>query len=406
MNVFLYPPSSKFEAILGPVIAAWNLQFEANCSVELIRKNLRRGDAATLVLIMSQEIGQGASLKLCNELVDPENANSSSVIVFGTDSTAEAIAANFASGADDYICVPCPSAVLEARIGVTARRLLRFERYLKETEAMSPPFSRPPESALRIGPTPAKTAASSSKEDFLLARVSGETLSQQFLSIPTLRKIKDITISGLHSLNIKGLIEVDQICFGASDVLFGAWSTLLLPNRNLWMDIVIETNQRTAEFLHKHVTPEQPGSAKDASTSLVQLAMILKGHVQNSFKETGEHVINPSFPQRVPSDRLNNLNRFVVDRVRVAVGSSQMQMCISYFVFERRPMYKTIEEISPQSISDEMIPLPGSEHPLLHRGVMLNTSKLKSLQRHFEKANRNFGMNVFEASGIASAINN
>jgi len=112
------------------------------------------------------------------------------------------------------------------------------------------------------------------------------------------------------------------------------------------------------------------------------------------------------FPERLPAYKLKSIDGFVVDRVRIAIEATHLQMCISYYAFERRSVFKTVEQITVESVTNELIPLAGSRHPLLHRGVKLNKLRLKSLQKHFANASADFGVSVFEASGVASAIHN
>ncbi|MEI6715276.1 MAG: hypothetical protein WCO60_16075 [Verrucomicrobiota bacterium] len=405
MKIFLYPYSRNFEALIVPVITALGLEIEASCSLKYIRNNLFKPHVATLLLV-SAEIGQDASVKLCDELVDSGNTGSTSIIILGTDNTVESIAGAFASGAEDYICVPCASAVLRARIGAAVRRLRHFEHQLTRTPSISPQIESSDGRVLRGNQTAPKLSVSASEKDLLSARISGNSLSESFLSISTLRNIKSITMNGLCSMDINGLREVDHIRFKEGDVLCGTWNVLLLPDRNLWLDIVIETNQDSVDYLYNLLTPQKSDSARDTSTALMQVMLILKETIQNSFKDAGDHVIVPDFPKRLPAGKLKNIIGFVVDRVRVAVESNQFQMCISYYASERRSMFKAIEQIAVESISDELITLSGSDHQLVHRGVSLNKLRLKSLQRHFANASADFGVRVFEASGIASAIHN
>jgi len=70
--------------------------------------------------------------KLCNEILESKNSSSVSVIILGTDHTVESIAGAFAAGADDYICIPCAPAVLQARIGGAVRQVQHIERNVRE----------------------------------------------------------------------------------------------------------------------------------------------------------------------------------------------------------------------------------------------------------------------------------
>ncbi|MEY2597764.1 MAG: hypothetical protein RLZZ142_23, partial [Verrucomicrobiota bacterium] len=114
--------------------------------------------------------------------------------------------------------------------------------------------------------------------------------------------------------------------------------------------------------------------------------------------------ILPILPRRIPAAELEGLGRFMVDRMRLAVGSTHIQVCVSYFASERDSIYKKIEQLRPRDVTDELIPLPEALHPLLNRGVMLDERKLNLLRNRFLNHEGDMGIRVFEPSAVSAVI--
>jgi hypothetical protein len=341
-----------------------------------------------------------SGMSVCEELTAAETARPISVLLLGTDNNVKTVAGAYASGADDYVVLPCDLAVLVARIGAAARRLVRFEHmpgFDKNSSSNRQKTSAVPILTRPTAPPPQAPEASPK-------RSAENTFADQFLAIPTLRDAKAHTLNGFKALHVPNVVELEAVAFVGGEPTMGAWSALLLPNQNLWLDVVVETDRQSADFLYRHLSGVKPVTSEDSASAMIQLVKTLKEQLQVSFQAAGEEVILPILPRRVPASELGGLSRFVVDRMRLAVGSPQIQVCVSYFASERASIYKKIEQLRSRDITDEMIPLPDSHHPLLNRGVMLDERKLNLLRNRFLNHESDVGIRVFEPSSVSSVI--
>jgi len=361
-----------------------------------------------VLLIMSVNIGGVSGLSVCEELTAAETSRPISVILLGTDSGVNAIAAAYAAGADDYIALPCEVTLLAAHIGAAARRLVRFEHMSafekKSSSNRSQTIEVPLASPRLTNPSPAPSVPDLASIAPTPERNGLNTMAEQFLAIPTLREAKAHTLNGFKALHIPGVVELESITFVGSEPTMGAWSALLLPTKNLWLDVVVETDRKSADFLYRHLSGVKPVTSADSASAMIQLVKTLKEQLQESFQQAGEEVVLPILPRRVPAAELTGLSRFVVDRMRLAVGSPHIQVCVSYFASERASIYKKIEQLRPRDVTDEMIPLPESMHPLLNRGVMLDDRKLNLLRNRFMAHEGDVGIRVFEPSSVSAVI--
>ncbi len=399
MKVVLCPNSSETEGLIRKAVAPLGLTLECSTDVRYVTDMIAAADCPVLA-ILSMNISGISGMSVCEELTAAETARPISVLLLGTDNNVKTVAGAYASGADDYVVLPCDLAVLAAHIGAAARRLVRFEHMPgfdknsssnRQKTAAVPILTRP------TAPPPQAPEASPK-------RSAENTFADQFLAIPTLRDAKAHTLNGFKALHVPGVVELEAVAFVGAEPTMGAWSALLLPNQNLWLDVVVETDRQSADFLYRHLSGVKPVTSEDSASAMIQLVKTLKEQLQVSFQAAGEEVILPILPRRVPASELGGLSRFVVDRMRLAVGSPQIQVCVSYFASERASIYKKIEQLRSREITDEMIPLPDSHHPLLNRGVMLDERKLNLLRNRFLNHESDVGIRVFEPSSVSSVI--
>jgi CheY-like chemotaxis protein len=414
MKVFLCPNSKLTEETIRRAVDPLGLTIESSTDIRHTTDMIAASEEPVLV-ILSTEVGAVSGLhtvsglSVCAELTAAETSRPISVILVGNDSSVEGIASAFASGADEYLILPSETTLLSARIGAAARRLVRFEHMPQADKKTS--SNRTSTFAVPVG-TPSKApsgaagspAASESADLATSERVSSNTLGEQFMAIPTLRDAKAHTLNGFKALHVPGVVQLENILFDDTEPSMGAWSALLLPTRNLWLDVVVETDRRSADYLYRHLSGVKPVTAADSASAMIQLVKTLKEQLQHSFVVDGEEVIMPILPRRIPSSELSGLGRFVVDRMRLALGSSDLQVCVSYFASERASIYKKIEHLRSRDVTDEIIPMPEGNHPLLNRGVMLDDRKLNLLRNRFISKPDDVGIRVFEPSAVSSVI--
>lgn len=415
MKVLLCPNSKTTEEIIRRATAPLGLTVESNTDIRHATDLIAACEEPVLV-ILSTEVGAVSGLhtvsgiRVCEELTAAETSRPISVILVGNDASVEGIARAFAAGADEYLILPSETTLLSARIGAAARRLVRFEHMpiaeKRSSSNRTTTFAVPVGSAKPSSErTPVGASVAHDPPGFpTTERSTSNTLGEQFLSIPTLRDAKAHTLNGFKALHISGVVQLENIQFADSEPSMGAWSALLLPSRNLWLDVVVETDRRSADYLYRHLSGVKPVTSADSASAMIQLVKTLKEQLQDSFVVDGEEVIMPILPRRVPSSELSGLGRFVVDRMRLALGSSDLQVCVSYFASQRASIYKKLENLRARDVTDEIIPMPEGNHPLLNRGVMLDERKLSLLRNRFISKADDVGLRVFEPSAVSSVI--
>ncbi|NBV84936.1 MAG: DNA-binding response regulator [Verrucomicrobia bacterium] len=400
MRIILCPNSPETGELIRKAIMPLGWNAESNLDPRSVRDEVAASQKPTLV-VLSTSINGISGLRITETLAGLDTFKPVSVILVGTDNSVNAISSAYEAGADDYIVLPCDTTLISSRLGAAARRLNRFEHMLVRkrasphwhTHEAAAPVSQRPSTVEPVVPT----APSAPGE-----RATANNLGEEFLSIPTLRDAKEHTLSSFKTLRIPGVVALDNIEFEDSDRVLGAWSTLLLPSRNLWLDVVAEMDRRSADFLYRHITGSRPATSADSTSAIFELVKTLKNELQKSFEKDGEEVLLPTLPRRAFASDLNGLGKFVVDRMRLALGSMSLQVCVSYFASQRDAVFKKIEHLQPREVTDEIIPLANSLHPLLNRGVMLDDRKLDQLKSRFIRSTEEVGIRVYEPSAVSS----
>jgi hypothetical protein len=166
----------------------------------------------------------------------------------------------------------------------------------------------------------------------------------------------------------------------------------------------VEADRKSAEFLYHEFSGKNAMTTADTVNAMIQLTDAIKGEMQGSFLMEGDDVVTPIQPCRILKAELLSIESLVVDRIQLAVGSSSVQVCISYYASERASDYKRIEQLKIHDVTGEMIPLPHGNHPLLNVGVSLDERKLDLLKNRFLSHENEVGIQVFAPSAMAKAI--
>ncbi len=400
MRIILCSNSPETGELIRKAIAPLGWHAESNLDPRSLRDEVASSPKPTLV-VLSTTIQGVSGIRIAETLAAIETSKPVSVILVGMDNSVNAISGAYEAGADDYIVLPCDPTLISARLGAAARRLNRFEHMLVKKRASphwhthepAAPVAKKPHTVEPIAPS----APAAPGE-----RATSNNLGEEFLSIPTLRDAKEHTLTSFKTLKIPGVVALENIEFEDSDRVLGAWSTLLLPSRNLWLDVVVEMDRRSADFLFRHITGSRPATSADSTSAIFELVKTLKNELQHSFEKDGEEVLLPMLPRRAFSSDLNGLGQFIVDRMRLALGSMSLQVCVSYFASQRNAVFKKIEHLQSKEVTDEIIPLADSHHPLLNRGVMLDERKLDQLKSRFIRSTEDVGIRVYEPSVVSS----
>jgi DNA-binding response OmpR family regulator len=404
MKVILYPNSYEIESLVEPIVDALNLSLEVSRDTNHVARVSKESKTPVLA-ILGFGVSSGIATELCRELSQMDTPHLISILILGEDSQAETIATAFTAGADDYITLPSEPGVLAAKISAATRRLERFSQMLPFGRQGKPEQEGLAEKARNpaIRPVP-PTEYNQPKAKGLFERQSSTTLSEQFLAIPTLKEAKAHTLHSFEALHIPDVKELATLVFDTTEPIVSIWTAILVPARHLWLDILVEADRKSAEFLYHEFSGKNAMTTADTVNAMIQLTDAIKGEMQGSFLMEGDDVVTPIQPCRILKAELLSIESLVVDRIQLAVGSSSVQVCISYYASERASDYKRIEQLKIHDVTGEMIPLPHGNHPLLNVGVSLDERKLDLLKNRFLSHENEVGIQVFAPSAMAKAI--
>jgi DNA-binding response OmpR family regulator len=327
-------------------------------------------DTPTLVFLTYAD----AEIDLCEKLTQIHK-NKISVIFLGKKDNVKTMANAFTAGADDYLVLPCKPYLLREKIQETLAHLHNGK------------------------PEPTESSKPRTNNNF--ERRTENTLSEELLAVPSLKNAKLHTLESFKTLNLPNIVEIPSLKFNPEAPTLGVWATIIIPNKNLWLDILVETDVDSAEYLYKMYCKESSTSAGDA---IIQIAKTIKETMQKTFASEGDEVLMPHLPQTIDSKELDALQSITLNKLQLAVGSTEVKICVSYFASERTPKFENIENLKENEITAEVIPLENSHHPLVNSGVSLDSKKLKLLKKRFVAQGKELGIRIFAPSEVAKQL--
>ena len=281
------------------------------------------------------------------------------------------------SGASDVLVFPMNKEVIRAK----ADAAHRFVRRLDGAAA-----SGGAQAEVVVEPTPANVRATVS------------TLNERLRKIQTLTNAGPTLVEAIGGLGLDSVQEVEKHVFADKEPTFAMWCTIVAPQASLWVDVLVESDRKSAMLLFQTLTGMPAESGRDALDTIGELVNIVQGAIKAGLQGEGHEVMTPVVPKAVPTANLPKLNDFMVDRVRVCLNAGGILLSISLYISNRSVIRKTVETLQINDVTVEALPItPGGGLNLVNRGSVLDERALNTLRQKLTGEDRLRALSVMEA---------
>ncbi len=286
------------------------------------------------------------------------------------------------AGAVDVLVLPMSPDILRAKLDFAHRLIRRFETIASGGEVEE----------THIEATPSNV------------RVTASTLGKKYQTIKAFSNAGASIVNAISGLGLDDVVGAKELIYPEREPTFAMWCTVVAPASALWVDVLVESDRKSAMLLFQKLTGMPASSGKDALDTIGEVVNIVQGAIKSGLQAEGHEVITPIVPRAVPTANLPKLNEHMVDRVRVAVDAGGIALSVTLYVCSRSVVRKTVENLRAKDVTVEALSMPGMDLKLLNRGVMLDDRAVNALRDKLTGDARRLVLNVLEAPALLDLL--
>ncbi len=284
------------------------------------------------------------------------------------------------SGASDVLVFPMNKEVIRAKADAA-------HRFVRRLDGAAASGGAQPEAVLE--PTPPNV------------RATATVLHDKFRKIQTLTNSGPTLVEAIGGLGLDSIQEVEKHVFADKEPTFAMWCAIVAPQASLWVDVLVESDRKSAMLLFQTLTGMPAESGRDALDTLGEVVNIVQGAIKAGLQGEGHEVITAVVPKAVATANLPKLNAFMVDRVRICLNAAGILLSVSLYVCSRNVNRKTVETLQINDVTVEALPIaPGGSLNLLNRGTMIEERNLTMLRQKLTGEGRLRPLSVMECPTI------
>ncbi len=231
------------------------------------------------------------------------------------------------------------------------------------------------------------------------------TLNDRLRKVQTLANPGPLIVEAIAGLGVEPVVEVEKHVFVDKEPTFAMWCAIVAPQASIWVDILVESDRKSAMLLFQKLTGMPAESGRDALDTIGEVVNITQGAIKASLQAEGHEVMTPVVPKAVPTANLPKLNDYMVDRARVSLNADGILLAVSLYVSNRPVIRKTIEGLQANDVTVESLPMSaGIDLKLLNRGVLLDERGILKLREKLTGDSRRLALNVMEAPSLIELL--
>jgi CheY-like chemotaxis protein len=315
------------------------------------------------------------------------------VLLLSAKSDKKDVIAGLDAGADDYLVKPFDPMSLLARLRV-ARRTIAYQQdlqqHISDMEQLLQRHNLLGEMFGKHGRGIASAALGKSGPE---ADVSPALLAPERINEMLVDGLAEVGLGDAQVLTVE---ETRQ----RGDSAFTAWTSLLLIEERLWIDLLLETDETSAAAMFKSMLGRGAVSESELLGFLAETFNLLSTAIKTSLTEKVSVVLAPVIPQSIRTAALTLERPTAVEESRHRFGLRGVALEITVLKQPAPIVHKPLSELHEMDIVAENLPSPGNPGVfLLNQGVVLNRRYIEKLASLAE--DENLRVPVVEPSPLA-----
>ncbi len=322
------------------------------------------------------------------------------VLMLSSKSSKEDIAAGLDAGADDFVSKPFNVSEMQARLRVACRTYQyqrELQRQIEDNELLnqrnnllSELISPPLDAAATTQATAVQTVAEPNPALENLVQFTDHEI--RFLLSATLMELR-LALEAARYRTKKEELATGDCC---------AWTTLLIPSMDCWVDLVISTRFESAGLIFEKSLRRKPNNESEILTLWSEIVRrVAQGFLRNLYARGGE-ILHPLMPRSQGLGKWRALPPLSPDckSYDCVADGQEFRLCIGTNAGAKLLLLPSqIEELDV--LSEQFPSNSVSAVPLFNGGVVLTPRFIDRIAHHAEHTGNKQSVSVFRPSPLA-----
>lgn len=363
MRVLATNYSSASQTVLKAVIIKLGHQVEIASGGVAALAGLRCADGPKLAVIDSKLPGLDG-FEVCRRLKGDESDWGVFVVLMTSENDRTEALTAVEAGADDFLQKPFTSIELTARLRIAERLIDERQRRkagaageTAESPAIVPVSSTDGKNGRRLfsgDHTPLNALSAFSNLDTLLVK----TFDEMGLGKATPQDPASVKITPDFSL----------------------FSSVVLPEKDEWVDVVLEMDTRSAAALFMAMAGAE-GTMEDLVDMAGETLNIVQGAIKTALQDAFVDVLTPVIPFNVPAEKKEFFAMADSGYSQHVFALQGITLRVSLFPHAASVVSKYLDDVQICDVVAESVKLPGSPNlTFVNKGTMMNNSHLQKLR--------------------------
>ena len=331
---------------------------------------LQRPDRPSLAILDSNLPGYDG-FEICRRLkADPANLDLCVIIMTRENDRSEVLKA-LDAGADDYLQKPFDLTEVSARLRIIERKTTERNLILKKIEE------------LKVTPSAGHAAEPEAPAAPFEYVPPTPPFSEQYSNLNELTAfttIAPVLIKALADMGF-GTAKADETATASVHPELTLFSAIILPEKNAWLDLVVELDLNSAGALFMAMTGMDESSLDDAKDTAGEILNLVQGALKTTLQNEYLDVITPVLPTRIPYEKRDAMLFGECESKALVFNLPGASIRVALYPHLAPVTKKAINELKLKDVVTEPVNLPGdAKLTLVNKGVMMTDHHIQKLR--------------------------
>ena len=336
------------------------------------------------IAILDWMMPRFTGLDICEHLKSIDSRNEKYIIILSVKDSKEEIAKGFQAGADDYMTKPIDYIELEARLMAAERTINQgreLRKYTRDLENLARRHNLLGELSSKQIMTNGEVAEAPPDAPSDSETESLSPKAAQLNAVLIFEKIVQATLNGLglptSKMPTADCLEPPK----PGQPVFITWVPVIIPEKDLWLDIVLEMKALTAHTLAANILGDDKPSLQHILDVLAEITNMIQGLVKAHLEREKLFSYAPFIPHARQINDLNALRNGQGRHKKITIAFDDIALDTYILECEAPLFQKPLNNLRPMDLVGDVVRSSYNEEMvLLNKWVVLNDQYIKRIK--------------------------
>lgn len=379
LDVLIADDDAITRLILETLLARKGHRFQSYSDGKSALDALKRPGSPPIA-ILDWMMPRFTGLDICEQLKDTDSRHDKYIIILSVKDSKEEVAKGFQSGADDYMTKPIDFIELEARLMAAERTIIQGRELRKYTQDLENLARR----HNLLGELSSKQTMTNGETVEAPPDVEKEGLSSKAAELNAVLIFEKIVQATLNGLGLPTSKPPTSACLEPrkpGQPVFMTWVPIVIKEKDLWLDIVLEMKASTAHSLAANILGDSRPSLQDIQDILAEITNMIQGSVKAHLEKENLSGYAPFIPHARQIDDPKTLRNGQGRHKKVTIAFDNVALDIYILEWEVAMIQKPLNNLRPMDlVGDVVLSSYNEEMVLLNKWVVLNDQYIKRIK--------------------------